>query len=188
MVFPRLPHLNKLIAHHSRSPEALGNYWQPGRRIVEAFLEPVPFPVIPQPSQSLVAELPALESGSSHPKTSKINETPLADQDGDSFDFSSWDPVTAVRLRTDVSADGKEEPWLMRKTFDRSQLEGYLRTFSALHSYHEAHPDDKAKKGKEGDIVDRVVEQIWAGRGEGAEEIEAGWPLVLMMIKKKTRS
>lgn len=73
----------------------------------------------------------------------------------------------------------------MKKTFTREQMEGYFRTFSALHSYHEAHPDDLAKRGKEGDIVDRVIKRIWGEVDEGVREIEAGWPLVLMMIKKK---
>lgn len=184
MVFPRLPHLSRLIAHHSRSPEALGHYWQPGRRIVEAHLDPVPFPVTPSPSQSIVDQLPPLEATFAHPKISSIAEKELPNQ-GDDFDFSAWDPATAIRLRADVTAEGKEEEWLMKKTFTKSQLEGYFRTWSALHSYHEEHPDDLAKKGKEGDIVDRVVKEIWAGVGEDTKEIEAGWPLILMMIKKK---
>lgn len=101
--------------------------------------------------------------------------------------------------------------WLMRKTFTRASLEGYFRTWSALHAYHEAHPEDAAlrRNGKgrgteseeeaEGDIVDRLMRDIWAGRAESAEqaesalgfagaeeeEIEGAWPLVLMMIKKK---
>ena len=97
--------------------------------------------------------------------------------------------------------------WLMRKTFTRASLEGYFRTWSALHAYHEAHPEDAALRGKvkgtgeeaEGDIVDRLMRDIWAGRAERAgqagsrsgsagakeEEIEGAWPLVLMMIRKK---
>jgi hypothetical protein len=185
MIFPQHPQLSKLVAHHSRSPEALGNYWQPGRRIVEAYLDPVPFPVIPQPSQSIADQLPPLVESLAHPKVSTIHEQGLPPAQ-ENFDFSSWDPATAIRLRTDVSVEGEEEEWLMRKTFTRSQLEGYFRTWSALHSYHETHPADLAKKGKEGDIVDRVMEQIWEGLPKGEEQIEAGWPLVLMMIKKKS--
>lgn len=183
MIFPNQPRLSKFVARHSRSPEALGNYWQPGRRIVEAYLDPVPFPVTPNPSPSIADLLPPLESGLHHPKISNISETRL--DTSDKADFSSWDSTTAIRLRNDIAENGKEQEWLMKKTFTRDQLEGYFRTWSALHSYHEAHPDDLAKKGKEGDIVDRVMKEIWDNVGEGVKEIEAGWPLVLMMIKKK---
>ena len=83
----------------------------------------------------------------------------------------------------------------MTKTFTLPTLEGYLRTLSGLVSYHEAHPEDAERTGKggeEGDVVDRLVETIRVGlekdgkRGEeGNGEIVGGWPLVLMMIKKK---
>jgi hypothetical protein len=132
-----------------------------------------------------------------------------------------WDAASAVRLKWDSagrsdnvtaatptdagpSSKGKHQ-WLMRKTFTRDSLEGYFRTWSALHAYHEANPDDAAKKGRgeQGDIVDRLMAEIWAGKqqqigpaedGLGREvgqrdgsgdTIEGAWPLVLMMIKKK---
>lgn len=105
-----------------------------------------------------------------------------------------WEPSFAIRLKS--GANG--EKWLMTNKFTKSSLEAYLRTWSSLHAYHEANPDDLAKRGKgmmEGDIVDRVMGKIWAGReedgpqgDEGNGEILGGWPLVLMMIKKKPSS
>lgn len=183
MVFPSHPHLNRLITHHSSA--VLGKYWQPGRKIVEALLDPVPFPVKPEhiSASSKTLQLSSLTFG-----RDVIPEPALPDPQEDSFDFSSWDPHSAVRLKTldDVQ-------WLMRKKFTLRTLEGYLRTWSALHAYLEAHPDDAAKKGrgKDGDVVDRVMVDIAAGLRESGmnvdaeDEVEVGWPLVLMMIKKK---
>ena len=83
----------------------------------------------------------------------------------------------------------------MRKMFTFPTLEGYLRTWSSLHTYHESHPDDTANTGKgpvNGDIVERLVGKIAMGiEGEGPRggeqkgEVEGAWPLTLMMIKKK---
>jgi hypothetical protein len=81
----------------------------------------------------------------------------------------------------------------MRKRFTREALDGYLRTWSALHAYHEQHPEDAAKRGSdEGDVVDRVVRRIWEARvqegargGEGEDEIEGAWPMILMMVKRR---
>lgn len=67
-----------------------------------------------------------------------------------------------------------------------------MRSASALHAYHEKHPEDLAKKGGKdgGDIVDRLVNQIREGlKKEGIdidkEEVEFAWPLVMMMIKRE---
>lgn len=184
MVFPSHPHLNKLITHHSST--VLGKYWQPGRKIVEALLDPVPFPVTP--TTPATADTALTLSGLSFGRD-VIAEPVLPDPENDAFDFSSWDANSAVRLKT---LDGAQ--WLMRKKFTLRTLEGYLRTWSALHAYLEAHPDDAAKKGKgrDGDVADRVMVDIAEGLREsgmkmGAEdEVEVGWPLVLMMIKKKS--
>lgn len=172
MIFPHHTHLNEIISHHSRSSDTLGPYWQPGRKVVEGLLDAVPFQITPSPPKRL-----SLAGSTFIPD--RIEE-PLLDQVED----TTWDPSSAVRLKI---MDGKE--WLMTKTFTMRSLEGYLRTWSALHAYHEAHPEDAARKGKgqtEGDIVDRLVRQVAEEMGKDAEEeFEAGWPLVLMMIKKK---
>ncbi|KAK4685911.1 trans-aconitate 3-methyltransferase, partial [Tremellales sp. Uapishka_1] len=87
--------------------------------------------------------------------------------------LGEWDPASALRIKT---LHG--ERWLMTKTFSLSSLEGYFRTWSSLHSYLEKHPDS--------DIIETLMEKIQAGIPEGKkDEIELGWPLVLMMIKKK---
>ncbi|RSH87039.1 hypothetical protein EHS25_003527 [Saitozyma podzolica] len=191
MVFPNHDSLNPLISHHARHPSALGPHWQPGRRIVEALLDPVPFPTRPDPNTELVGSLPPLTPGQGAPTLSFVSEPVLATPPGIGleFDADEWDRTTAVRLKSD-----SDSPWLMRKTFKMDQLETYFRSFSALHEYHEKHPEDRAKKGRgaEGDIVDRLMGKVVQGleadgpRGDEEQgEVEVGWPLVLMMIKKR---
>lgn len=176
MVFPNHPHLNKLISHHSRSKDTLGPYWQPGRKIVEGLLDAVPFPVSPKPPTLLRL------AGSTF-SVDRIAEPTLLAND---IDTPTWDTETAVRLK---EMDGKQ--WLMTKQMTLSSLEGYFRTWSALHAYQEVNPDDIKKRGKggeNGDIVDRLVADIKQKMGDEVSkegEFEVGWPLVLMMIKKK---
>ena len=189
LLFPHHPALTPLITRYFTTD--LAPYWQPGRKIVEGLLDQVPFPVKPSPPTS-PSDLPDLDPEQGSPKPDNIHEPTLEALPGaDELDSSSWDASSAIRLKT--HPDGT--PWLMTKMYTPKTLEGYLRTVSALHTYHERHPEDAEKKGKgpiDGDIVDRLVGHIEAGmRGEGKQadeldgEILAGWPLVLMMIKKK---
>lgn len=94
---------------------------------------------------------------------------------------TGWDPSTAFRIET-ARRDGAR-PWLMKKTLSWTDFEGYLRTWSSLHSYHEAHAEDKALS-EEGDIVGRLV-KVLRDQLDHREEIEVGWPLAIMMIKKE---
>ena len=186
MVFPDHPSLSRLIAHHSRSPLALGPYWQPGRSILDGLLDRVPFPTPPSPPPSLPPSIPNLYPSTNPPVPEHIDEPtlqPLADD----LAIQNWDTTTAIRLKK--HDDGS--PWLLTKTFTLETLEGYLRSWSALHTYHESHPDDAARRGhgRNGDIVDRLVDDIREGLDrEGQvndDEILCGWPLVIMMIKKR---
>ena len=192
MLFPNHPSLTPLISHHSADASTLGPYWsQPGRSIVEGLLDQIPFPLTPSPYPD-TSTLPDLDADDPSPSSERIDEPLLPPLGGDeSFDFSSWDPHTAIRLKR--HPDGS--PWLMRKMFTLPTLDGYLRTWSSLHTYHESHPEDAARTDQgpvEGDIVDRLVGRIAVGMGgegpRGGEqkgEIEGAWSLTLMMIKKK---
>lgn len=83
----------------------------------------------------------------------------------------------------------------MRQHWTLTQLEAYLRTFSATHEYWRVNPDDEAKgriKKGEGDVVDRfmvVIKRAFENEGvvdkDGKGSFDVAWPLVLMMIKKK---
>lgn len=178
MVFPSHPGVNKIVSAYQGGQDALGPHWsQPGRSIVEGLLDAVPFPVTPAPDARLLEDLPSIYDGG-HPVASSIDE-PIA------LDGKGWDASTAVRIKSDSL--GRQ--WFLRpaNTWNWDNLEGYLRSASALHVYHEAHPEDKAKRGKEGDIVQRLLHDLKSGlaeEGERGDTVDVAWPLVLMMISK----
>lgn len=99
-------------------------------------------------------------------QASKIDEPALPSR------LEGWDPESAVRLKF---TNGIKRKWNL------SQLEGYMRTFSALHAFHEAHPEDKKVDG--GDVVSRYINKVKSELGGGEFDVE--WPLVLMMIKRE---
>lgn len=74
---------------------------------------------------------------------------------------------------------------IMRATLDWDDLESYLRTWSSLLRFHNAHPEDKTNP--EGDIVRRFVKKLKEGVQEdlGAEskQVEIDFPLALLLIK-----
>lgn len=89
---------------------------------------------------------------------------------------------------------------MMRKRCSWESLQAYLRTFSSLHTYHEAHPEDKdqftglphrpTSGEKRGDIVERFwwsLKEHVARENDGHErdEIEIVWPVAMLLFKKK---
>jgi hypothetical protein len=192
MFFPKHERLNPLIRAHMGGVDALGPHWsQPGRRIVEDLLDAVPFPVQPalyEGTDAALTRLPNLYDGGGHPVAERIAEP--APTGG-----SGWAEASAVRIKRDSSG----RTWALGPargeagTWKWDNLEAYLRTASAQHAYHEAHPEDKAKRGRggaEGDNVERLIARIrtsLAEKWEDGEEIEVAWPLVLMMVKRESR-
>lgn len=186
------PQMDAFLREYMYGESTLGPYWEPGRAICEALLDPVAWPTRPvhdASTQTLLAALPALEPSSNGGlNPAKIEEHWLdVEHDG------GWDPASAVRLKTEGTP---EKHLLMRKTFTKETLLGYFRSFSAGHNYLAAHPEERAstgKGGKDGDLNERTCAAIWDmyeqdGGAKGVEkpgEIEIGWPLVFMMIKKK---
>lgn len=132
----------------------------------------MPFPIDAKPASDVLSQLPDL-GGDGHPKTSHITEPGATAVEG-------FDPTSAVRIKS-----GDSGAWYLKKTWDLPHLEGYLRSASAVHAYHEANPSDKTKKGngENGDIVDRIIHRIGQGLG-GDQKFEVAWPLVLMMIRR----
>ncbi|ODN77779.1 hypothetical protein, variant 1 [Cryptococcus amylolentus CBS 6039] len=178
MQFPGHPNVTSIFSNFSHS--VIGKYWsQPGRSIVENLLDDVPWPTTTPVSANIQQTI--------------AKEGVAASQ----ADHGGWDMSTAIRIR-----HSPEFPFLMEQSWSLAQLEGYLRTFSAVHEYFAANPEDKAKrigKGQEdgkgsptGDVVERVVWELGqelekAGvLKNGKGKIEVAWPLVLMMIKKKS--
>ncbi|GJJ12892.1 hypothetical protein Clacol_007138 [Clathrus columnatus] len=94
------------------------------------------------------------------------------------------------------------KPILLRKRGSWESLQAYLRTFSSLFTYHEAHPNDKEQftglsqrpasghGEKQGDIVERLwwtLKETVAKENNGDEgsEIEIVWPTAMLLFKKK---
>ncbi|KAF7984927.1 hypothetical protein HWV62_9835 [Athelia sp. TMB] len=82
-------------------------------------------------------------------------------------------------------------PVIMRKSVSWADLQAYLRTWSALHTYHERFPADLQRA--DGDIAARLVRALQrgvAGEGEGgvgegdADEVELEFPLALLLATK----
>ncbi|KAJ7224230.1 hypothetical protein GGX14DRAFT_424756 [Mycena pura] len=105
---------------------------------------------------------------------------------------TGWDDVTRVFFTGDYYPD-LPEPHLapiLRKTMTWGDgLNGYLRTFSSLHRYHEAFPDDLTRA--DGDIATRFLRSLMAAaqvplgeKGE-AQEVEVEWPLALVVARKE---
>ena len=62
----------------------------------------------------------------------------------------------------------------------------YFYTFSALHTFHERHPDDK--KHPEGDIAQRFLKRLQElatkKDGESSGEVDVEWPLALILARR----
>ncbi|KAJ7434489.1 S-adenosyl-L-methionine-dependent methyltransferase [Mycena galericulata] len=74
---------------------------------------------------------------------------------------------------------------IVKKTMSWDDFEGYLRTYSSLHRYHEAFPEDRQRP--DGDIATRFRRSLMEGAGvaEGGESVvEVEWPLALVMVRR----
>ncbi|KAH7102490.1 S-adenosyl-L-methionine-dependent methyltransferase [Auriculariales sp. MPI-PUGE-AT-0066] len=89
--------------------------------------------------------------------------------------------------------EGTAEEVEMRRTTTWEGLEAYLRTFSSLHTFHEEHPEDKARRVEgvsvhaEGDIVQRFLARVRErARGSLSDEtFEIEWPLVILLGRRQ---
>ncbi|KAF7308469.1 S-adenosyl-L-methionine-dependent methyltransferase [Mycena chlorophos] len=102
-----------------------------------------------------------------------------------------WDDLTRVFFTGDYYPDLPEpqlEPILSKKTTWGGGLHGYLRTFSSLHRFHEAFPQDL--EHPDGDIASRFLRALMTSANvplteEGlAQEVEIEWPLALVLARK----
>jgi hypothetical protein len=75
---------------------------------------------------------------------------------------------------------------ILRKVMTWEDLENYLRTWSALHTFHTEHPEDRDHV--DGDIVTRLINCLKEGMADDLksvpEKFEVEWPIALIMIKK----
>jgi len=85
-------------------------------------------------------------------------------------------------------------PIILRKKMSWEGFESYLRSFSALHIFHERHPEDMQRE--DGDITTRFIRELKAemtkideqqGRdARGSEEdLDVEWPMALVLVKRR---
>ncbi|CAK5268425.1 unnamed protein product [Mycena citricolor] len=164
---PEHPHLTSFITEYSQGNDAqlsLGPHWEPGRAILNNHLL-------------------------------DIKDPP-----------SGWDDVTRIFFTGDHYENlpqplpvvmQRSMPWGINLSPDHPiddipspSLHSYLRTFSALHRYHEAFPDDLAK-GTNGDIAARFLRQLMAhaqipaGPSGATQEVQVEWPLALVVARNQ---
>lgn len=163
------PDLTPLVAEYSNGtgPDSIGSYWeQPGRKILDDHLKAIRFPISPEWDVSSARRI--YFAGDHVPDHMPLKYTPLSALLGGGL-------PEGEESRSDI---------LLEKEFSWDALQSYLRTWSSLHSFHQQHPEDEAKKGggADGDIVDRYVELLRKEIQGNALKVQ--WPLALIMIKK----
>ncbi|KAI0700292.1 S-adenosyl-L-methionine-dependent methyltransferase [Cytidiella melzeri] len=77
-------------------------------------------------------------------------------------------------------------PVILRKKMSWDDLMSYLRTFSALHTFHEKYPEDlqRADGDIAGRFLHRLQEEVILQKGQAAEEIDVEWPLALILARR----
>ncbi|KAF9513084.1 hypothetical protein BS47DRAFT_1344601 [Hydnum rufescens UP504] len=98
--------------------------------------------------------------------------------------YSTTGPNPAIRLTPGASEEMREV--ILRKIMTWRELENYLRTWSALHTFHAKHPEDRDHA--DGDIVQRFMRRLKEGVTDElkspSDQVEVESPLALIMIKK----
>jgi len=108
---------------------------------------------------------------------------------------ADWEQVQRIEYqpKCEGKASGDGEV-LMRGRMKLGEMEGYLRTFSAYHSWMSAHEGVKAlKDGGEGDIADELFKKMleaepdWRAKGDAWRDIEVEneWGSVILLAKRK---
>lgn len=165
--------------------DSIGDYWeQPGRSILNQGLEPVPFP------HTYPELAPYWEPATAFKRT--FSTQGLTKEQV----WTTWPPLTTAPLEAPgLSAEVKKEfeGDQNTATLDRhltwDQVEKYMRTFSAAHTYLSEHKNDKEEHGGK-DIVDRFMERLRkevtkANDGKEVDKLLLRWPLCFVMIQKK---
>lgn len=92
-----------------------------------------------------------------------------------------------------ASVPDAQSAW-MQKRINLGGLEGYVRTFSALQGWRDAHPGRKSRaEGGEGDLVDVLMERIvesepqWKALGDGWRDAEADtvWGTYILLARRR---
>ncbi|GAA5863000.1 hypothetical protein JCM8547_003644 [Rhodosporidiobolus lusitaniae] len=235
--FPNRPELSTLIPPYSAG--TLGPFWeQPGRSIVEALLTPFPFPspLSSSPPSSSDTSSSTPSGGTSQPPPPDPSQDPISSTVSPAVSAavspssSSYDPSSFQRLfflrpggtppfSSPPPPSSSSSPTipqiethhdlLLTKQWNLAQLEAYLRTWSAAHSFNEAHlspstsvhtagsngSNGGAGHGEEGfeqgrleekkDCVSAFVGQLKRAGLKEDEEVLVAWELGIMSGRKR---
>jgi len=170
--FPKYPTTRSLVDAYCHGKEALGPHWsQPGRSILEKGLAEVPFP---------------WEIHSDLEKTWDVNSASR-----EMFSLKGLSKESYLKEWPQTHQETSSEEKEMSKSFSKSTLLEYFKTFSALHEYQKNNTADieLVKEGKGNDLASSFANTLWRemekAEGKTLKEVEGKWPLALMICKKK---
>ncbi|KAG8919647.1 hypothetical protein FRC01_001188, partial [Tulasnella sp. 417] len=162
------PELAPLIDEYCKGDSGLGPYWQgPGHRICDNLYQDIAFPVSEEWDSASGKRV--YFTGAYFPDV-KLPEYPLLAVSTEGTLPGEGD------IRTDT---------IFSKTLTWAQIDEWWRSWSALHTYLDRHPEEKERtgQGKDGDILDRFIYNLKERVGKNDVKLE--WPMVLMMIRKR---
>jgi hypothetical protein len=106
-----------------------------------------------------------------------------------------WQDIQRIEYEPSTNGSGSGEGTvLMHKKAKPGEIEGYVRTFSAYHSWMAQHSEEKARKdGGKGDIVDEMFDKMVEAEAEWRAhwanwrdiEVENEWGTVILLARKK---
>jgi len=166
------PELMPSLQEFSYGADSLGPFWQqPGTSILTNRYRDMTFPTDPSDWDASAA-IRIFYTGSHYPIEHGDTYMSLSELE-EANDVASWGGGGVREVKTDVLMGG-------RMTWDG--MRAFFKTWSAVHSYQERHPEDKDRE--DGDIVDRFVQTLKERLPEGEEGVQVEWPIFSMMIRK----
>ncbi|KAG8953956.1 hypothetical protein FRC04_000940 [Tulasnella sp. 424] len=164
------PELTPLINEYCVGDSGLGPYWQgPGHGICHNLYRDISFPASEEWDPASGKRV--YFTGDTKFPDLKLPFYPLPSSNAE-------DPFSVQEdFRTDM---------ILSKTMTWIQIEKWWRSWSALYTYLERHPEEKARtgQGKDGDILDRFLYDLQERLR--TDDVTMEWPLGLMMIKKRS--
>ncbi|KAG8912799.1 hypothetical protein FRC00_003764 [Tulasnella sp. 408] len=163
------PELAPLIDEYCKGDNGLGPYWQePGHSICDNLYRDITFPTSKEWDSASGRRV--YFTGAYYPEV-KLPEYPLS-----AVDTENTSPGEGS-FRTGI---------ILSKSMAWTEIEEWWRSWSALHTYLDKHPEEKARtgQGKDGDILDRFLYSLKEQLGNNDVTLE--WPMVLMTIRKKS--
>jgi len=156
---PEHPQSTPLIRRYMR--EKLGPYWEPGRRFVDNEYEGIPFP----------------SGEESTWDTTSFHKIKYVD---DPIQVPAFWPAAPDDVQQ-KSIPTERHPVAMERLWNRQELQGYLGTFSASHTFDERHPSNQS-------VAQTFGQELWASTNleSDDEKVTVRWPLTVLTMKKSS--